>query len=108
MVECMETINIMKDGNLTNVLTATEKDIKTKKKLGHKMEEVKETEEQKKERILNAFNKAKSNSYLRMMYGDAQLFYMFMEGMKYQKTGEMPQDILDNDDFLKNHEKYKV
>ena len=72
------------------------------------MEEVKDTKEQNKERILNAFSIAKNNSYLRMMFGDAQLFYMFLEGMKYQKTGETPQNMLDNDDFLKNPEKYKV
>lgn len=65
-------------------------------------------EDKRKKEVINAFNIAKNNSYLRMLFGDTQLFYMFLEGMKYQKSGAAPQNLLDNDDFLKNPEKYKI
>ena len=49
--------------------------------------------DEKFEKIKEAFNIAKQNSYLRCLFGDTQLFYMFMEGMKYQKTGELPNSL---------------
>lgn len=53
------------------------------------------------EKDMKACKIAISNSYLRCLYGDAQLAYMFFAGMKYWKTGELPKDLLDDDDFLK-------
>lgn len=52
------------------------------------------------EKDMKACKIAISNSYLRMLYGDSQLAYMFFAGMKYMKTGELPKDLLDDDDFI--------
>ena len=43
-----------------------------------------------------------------MLYGDEQLFYMFLEGIKFAKTGELPKDVLDDPEFLKDPENYKL
>lgn len=40
------------------------------------------------------------NSYLKCLYGDKQLTYVFFMGVKYGNTGEMPKDLLDDDDFI--------
>lgn len=40
------------------------------------------------------------NSYLRLLYGDSQLAYMFFEGMKYAKTGELPKNLLEDSKFI--------
>lgn len=60
-----------------------------------------------KKRTFKAFDIAKQNSYIRMLSGDLQLFYMFMEGMKYAKTDTVPESLLDNEDFLKDPKKYE-
>ena len=52
------------------------------------------------EKDMKACKIAISNSYLRMLYGDSQLAYMFFAGMQYKKTGELPKDLLDDDDFI--------
>ena len=64
------------------------------------------SEEEKKRAVMNAFNVAKSNTYLRVLHGDAQLFCMFMAGMRFQRTGEPEESLLDNDEFLENPEKF--
>ncbi len=63
--------------------------------------------DERKKRILKAFGIASQNSYLRALSGDEQLFYMFLEGMKFGKTGTIPESLLDNADFLKDPEKYE-
>lgn len=63
--------------------------------------------DERKKRIFKAFDIAKQNSYLRVLSGDEQLFYMFMEGMKFEKSGKIPERLLDNTDFLKDPEKYE-
>ena len=62
--------------------------------------------DEKFEKIKEAFNIAKQNSYLRCLFGDTQLFYMFMEGMKYQKTGELPNSLLEDKDFIAGNKKF--
>ena len=62
-----------------------------------------------KEKDLQACKNAIQNSYLRCLYGDAQLAMVFFEGMKYGKTGEITKSLLEDDDFLNNkHEKDKI
>jgi len=59
-----------------------------------------ETEEQKqRHEIMAAFDTVKNNSYLKRLYGDAQMFYIFLEGMRFQKTGEIPKNLLDDEEF---------
>lgn len=62
--------------------------------------------DERKKRTLRAFAVSKQNSYLRMLSGDEQLFYMFLEGMKFAKTDKIPENLLDNEDFLKHPSKY--
>ena len=52
------------------------------------------------EKDIKACRIAARNSYLRALYGDSQLAYMFFCGMKYGKSGELPKDLLDDDDFI--------
>lgn len=52
------------------------------------------------EKDIKACKIAVNNSYLKCLYGDGQLAYMFFAGMQYGKTGELPKDLLDNDDFI--------
>ncbi len=52
------------------------------------------------EKDLKACKIALRNSYLRCLYGDKQLAYVFFAGMKYGYTGELPEDLLDNEDFI--------
>lgn len=40
------------------------------------------------------------NSYLRCLYGDKQLGYVFFAGMNYGRTNEMPESLLDDNDFI--------
>jgi hypothetical protein len=69
---------------------------------------VKETDRDKeRERVFKAFGIAKNNSYIRCLFGDAQLFFVFLEGMRFQKTGEFPEYLLDNEEFLNNPEKFR-
>ena len=63
-------------------------------------------EEEKKKFVMDAFKTAKSNSYLRCLSGDLQLFYMFMEGYTAAKTGKLPEDLLDNKEFLSDPQNY--
>lgn len=56
---------------------------------------------------MKAFKTAVTNSYLRCLFGNEQLFYMFMEGIKFAKTDEIPKDLLDDEDFVSNPEKYR-
>jgi hypothetical protein len=62
---------------------------------------------EERERIIKAFKIVNSNSYLKCLFGDAQLFYVFLEGMKFQRTGEFPEDLLDNEEFLNNPDKFR-
>jgi hypothetical protein len=66
-----------------------------------------EDKDERKKRIFKAFDISKQNSYLRMLSGDEQLFYLFMEGMKFAKTDTVPESLLNNEDFLKDPEKYE-
>lgn len=52
------------------------------------------------EKDMKACKIAISNSYLKCLYGDNQLAYMFFAGMIYMKTGELPKDLLDDNDFI--------
>ena len=71
-------------------------------------EREKETDKNKeRERVFKAFDIARSNSYLKCLFGDAQLFYVFLEGMRFQRTGEFPEDLLDNEEFLNNPDKFR-
>ena len=63
--------------------------------------------DERKEYVMKAFKTVLNNSYLRCLFGNEQLFYMFMEGMKFAKTDEIPKDLLDDDDFVSTPEKYR-
>lgn len=64
-------------------------------------------DKERKEFVMKAFRTALTNSYHRCFFGNEQLFYLFMEGMKFAKTDEIPEDLLDNEDFVSNPEKYR-
>lgn len=40
------------------------------------------------------------NSYLKCLYGGKQLAYVFFYGMNYGRTNEMPESLLDDNDFI--------
>ena len=40
------------------------------------------------------------NSYLKCLYGDEQLAWVFFNGMAYGRTGKTPKDLLDDEDFI--------
>ena len=48
-----------------------------------------------KEEIIKAASITYGNAMRRALWGKTLACYMFTEGMKYQKTGEMPVDDLD-------------
>ena len=58
------------------------------------------TEEEQKEKDIEAAKIAIRNSYLKCLFGDKQLGYVFFLGMDYGKTGELPKDLLNDEDFL--------
>lgn len=57
---------------------------------------------------MKAFKTALTNSYLRALFGNEQLFYMFMEGFKFAKTDKIPEDLLDNEQFISNPENFYI
>lgn len=63
--------------------------------------------ESRRDIVFKAFNTAKANSYLRCLFGDESLFYMFMEGMKFERTGLLPKDLLNDESFLSDPKKYQ-
>lgn len=40
------------------------------------------------------------NSYLKCLFGDEQLAWVFFNGMEYGRTGKIPKDLLDDEDFI--------
>ena len=58
--------------------------------------------DEREEKILNAFNIARENSYLRLLYGDKQLYYIFLAGVYFGETGKSYKHMLDDDDFVRN------
>lgn len=52
------------------------------------------------EKDMKACEIAIRNSYLKCLYGDKQLAYTFFLGMMYGKSGELPKDLLDDNDFV--------
>lgn len=63
-------------------------------------------DDERKEYVMKAFKTAVTNSYLRSLSGNEQLFYLFMEGFKFAKTDKIPEDLLDNEEFIANPEKF--
>lgn len=62
--------------------------------------------DERKECVMKAFKTALNNSYLRCLFGNEQLFYLFMEGFKFAKTDKIPEDLFDNEEFITNPEKF--
>lgn len=58
------------------------------------------------ERTKQAFVIAERNGYLKCLSGSELLFHMFVQGMIFHKTGNFPEDLLNNKDFINNAEKY--
>jgi hypothetical protein len=79
-------------GLLEEELASTEKELK----------DLEERETKDKE----ACGIAIQNSYSRCLYGDKQLSYCFFAGMRYGETGVLPKNLLDDEEFLKNPEKF--
>lgn len=52
------------------------------------------------EKDIKACKIAIRNSYLRCLYGYRQLAYVFFLGMKYGNSGELPKDLLDDEEFV--------
>ena len=52
------------------------------------------------EKDMKACEIAIRNSYLKCLYGDKQLAYTFFLGMKYGNSGELPKDLLDDNEFV--------
>ena len=52
------------------------------------------------EKDMKACEIAIRNSYLKRLYGDKQLAYTFFLGMKYGNSGELPKDLLDDNEFV--------
>ena len=65
-------------------------------------------DKERKEYVMKAFKTAVTNSYLRALFGNEQLFCMFMEGFKFAKTDKIPEDLLDNEQFIGNPEKFYI
>lgn len=63
-------------------------------------------DDKRKEYVMKAFKTALTNSYLRCLFGNDQLFYLFMEGFKFAKTDKIPEDLFDNEEFITNPEKF--
>ena len=40
------------------------------------------------------------NSYMKCLFGDKQLAWVFFNGMEYGRTGKTPKDLLDDEDFI--------
>lgn len=52
------------------------------------------------EKDMKACEIAIRNSYLKRLYGNEQLAYTFFLGMKYGNSGELPKDLLDDNEFV--------
>ena len=59
------------------------------------------------EDVKGAFDIVQQNSYLKLLSGNDQLFYVFVQGMIFQKTGVKPTCLLDDEDFMNKTGKYK-
>ena len=57
-------------------------------------------DKQREEKDLKACRTEITNSYLKCLFGDAQLAYMFFSGVRYGRTGEMPNSLLDDEEFV--------
>ena len=60
-----------------------------------------------KDKDIEACKIAVENSYLRCLYGNAQLAWVFFAGMLYGRTGEFPKPLFD-DDFASKEDLHKT
>lgn len=55
------------------------------------------------EKNIEACRIAVRNSYLKCLFGDPQLAWVFFNGMEYGRTGKIPKDLLDDEDFIRGN-----